>query len=92
MRVCVYACMCVCVRARVCVCVYICHIVVLEPLLMSALYVRLSLDVHYVCHIMLVQRFDPQGRRFTYFHYYYYSCSQHKGGELEFENFILQGL
>ena len=28
------------------------------------------LDVHYVC--MLVQRFEPQGRRFTIFHYYYY--------------------
>ena len=30
------------------------------------------LDVHYVC--MLVQRFEPQGRRFTNFHYYYYDC------------------
>ena len=29
------------------------------------------LDVHYVC--MLVQRFEPQGRRFTNFHYYYYN-------------------
>ena len=29
------------------------------------------LDVHYVC--MLVQRFEPQGRRFTNFHYYYVS-------------------
>ena len=28
------------------------------------------LDVHYVC--MLIQRFEPQGRRFTNFHYYYY--------------------
>ena len=28
------------------------------------------LDVRYVC--MLVQRFEPQGRRFTNFHYYYY--------------------
>ena len=28
------------------------------------------LDVHYVC--MLVQRFEPQGRRFTNFRYYYY--------------------
>ena len=26
--------------------------------------------VHYVC--MLVRRFEPQGRRFTNFHYYYY--------------------
>ena len=30
----------------------------------------LHLDVRYVC--MLVQRFEPQGRRFTNFHYYYY--------------------
>ena len=29
------------------------------------------LDVHYVCYTMLVQRFEPQGRRFTNFHYYY---------------------
>ena len=29
------------------------------------------LDVHYVCYPMLVQRFEPQGRRFTNFHYYY---------------------
>ena len=28
------------------------------------------LDVHYVC--MLVQHFEPQGRHFTNFHYYYY--------------------
>ena len=30
-------------------------------------------NVHYVCHIMLVQRFEPQGMRFTNFHYYYYT-------------------
>ena len=30
----------------------------------------LHLDVHYAC--MLVQRFEPQGRCFTNFHYYYY--------------------
>ena len=30
------------------------------------------LDVHYVCYTMLVQHFEPQGRRFTNFHYYYY--------------------
>ena len=29
-----------------------------------------NLDVHYIC--MLVQRFEPQGRRFTNFRYYYY--------------------
>ena len=27
---------------------------------------------HYVRYTMLVQRFEPQGRRFTNFHYYYY--------------------
>ena len=27
------------------------------------------LDVHHVCYIMLVQRFEPQGRRFTNFYY-----------------------
>ena len=31
----------------------------------------LHLDVHYVC--LLVQHFEPQGRRFTNFHYYYYN-------------------
>ena len=29
-------------------------------------------DVHHMCYTMLVQRFEPQGRRFTNFHYYYY--------------------
>ena len=29
------------------------------------------LDIHCMCYIMLVQRFEPQGRRFTNFHYYY---------------------
>ena len=29
----------------------------------------LHLDVHYVCYTMLVRRFEPQGRRFTNFHY-----------------------
>ena len=29
------------------------------------------LDVHYVCYIMLVRRFEPRGRCFTNFHYYY---------------------
>ena len=31
-----------------------------------------NLDVHYVCYTMRVQRFEPQGRRFTNFHYYYH--------------------
>ena len=54
-----------------------------EPLLMSTLCVSFffvlfladdifHLDVHYVCYTVLVQRFEPQGRRFTNFHYYYY--------------------
>ena len=30
-----------------------------------------NLDAHYVC--TFVQRFEPQGRRFTNFHHYYYS-------------------
>ena len=30
-----------------------------------------SICVHYVC--LLVQRFEPQGRRFTNFHYYYFT-------------------
>ena len=34
------------------------------------------LDIHYVC--MLVQRFEPQGRRFTNFHYYYYKNKKKK--------------
>ena len=36
------------------------------------------LDVHYVC--MLVQRFEPQGRRFANFCYYYYLlfCQPHQ--------------
>ena len=29
------------------------------------------LDVHYVCYIMLVQRFEPQGSRFKIVHYCY---------------------
>ena len=31
---------------------------------------------HYVCYITLGQRFEPQGRCFTNFHYYYYYWSQ----------------
>ena len=41
----------------------------LEPFL-KQFYNIFHLDVHYVC--MLVQSFEPQGRRFTNFHYYYY--------------------
>ena len=57
----------------------------LEPLLMSALCCVFfnfivgdifHLDVQYVRYTMLVQRFEPQGRRFTNSHYYY--CSAQK--------------
>ena len=32
----------------------------------------IHLDVHYVCYTMLVQRFEPQDRRFTNYYYYCY--------------------
>ena len=41
--------------------------------LLFFLYNIFHLDVHYVC--MLVQRFEPQGRRFTNLHYDYYHFS-----------------
>ena len=48
----------------------------LEALLMYTLCVSFCyifhLDVHYVCNIMFVQRFEPQGMHFTNLHYYYY--------------------
>ena len=95
--VCVRACVRACARAGVCVCVCVCVcvrvcasaralifcIVMLEPLLMSALGVCsfsflflfsnniLHLDVHYVCYTILFQRFESQGRCFTNVHYYY---------------------
>ena len=33
------------------------------------------LEVHYVCYTMLVQRFEPQGRRITNVHDYYYEST-----------------
>ena len=52
------------------------------------------LDVHYVC--MLVQRFEPQGRRFTNFYYYYYyywplviQCSHDYGDSVRGSGVIL---
>ena len=57
----------------VCVCVCIFCIIMLEHLSIytSSFFDNIfHLDVHHVC--MLVQRFEPQGRRFTNFHYYYY--------------------
>ena len=69
---------------RACVCVYVCAwifcLVMLEPLLMSTLCVSFffltadnifHLNALYVCYTMRVQRFEPQERRFTNFHYYY---------------------
>ena len=65
-----------CVRACVCVCIFC--IIMLELLSIYKLLIFLDnifhLDVHYVC--MLVQRFEPKGRRFTNFHYYYYYTLQ----------------
>ena len=67
---CVYVCVCVCV------CVHLLHNYawVLEALVDIHIFIFLDnifhLDVHYVC--MLVQRFEPQGRRFRNFQYYYY--------------------
>ena len=64
----------------VCVCIFC--IVMLKPLWMSTICCFLfgcfsflsdnifHLNVHYVCYTMLVQRFEPQGRCFTNFHYY----------------------
>ena len=68
-------CMCVCVCVRACVCVRISSIVFKNPcrnLLFFFLNNIFHLNVHYVC--LLVQRVEPQGRRFTNFHYYYYYC------------------
>ena len=63
------------VHACVCVCVYVCIfcIIMLEHLSIYPSFFLdniFHLDVHYVC--MFVQHFEPQGRRFTNFHYYYY--------------------
>ena len=78
-RVCVCVCVCVCgvcVCVCVCVCVHLLHNM-LEPLVDIYFFFFLlfdnifHLDVHYVC--MPVQRCEPQGRRFTNFHYYHYS-------------------
>ena len=32
---------------------------------------NISISMYIMCYTMLVQRFEPQGRRFTNFHYYY---------------------
>ena len=62
---------------RVHVCVYVCVCASLALCLKTLVDIFLffgdnifHLGVHYVC--MLVQCFEPQGRRFTNFHYYYY--------------------
>ena len=72
----VYVCVCVCVRARArvracvraCVCVCVSSILFKNPCRYLFLFFSdniFHLDVHYV--YMLVQRFEPQGRRFTNF-------------------------
>ena len=66
-------------RASVCVCVHLLHsyawtlfwclhyvLVFLVKLLITV-----SISLYIVCSIMLVQRFEPQDRRFTNFPYYY---------------------
>ena len=65
----------------VCMCVCVFRIVMLEPLLMSTLsvsfsvclFVKLlvtfSMSMCIMCVIILVQRFEPQGRRLTNLHY-----------------------
>ena len=75
----VYVCVRACVRAymcvRACVCVHV-HLLHNYAWTLVDIYILLlfdnifHLDVHYVC--MLVQCFEPQGRRFTNFHGYYY--------------------
>ena len=70
--VCVCVCVCVCTRAR------ILNIVMLQPVLMSTLRVTVfvnflitfSISSYIICD-MLVPHFEPQGRRFTNFDYYY---------------------
>ena len=63
--------------ARACVraCGNMLHIVMLDALLMYTLCVSFCyifhLDVHYVCNVMFVQRFEPRGMHFTNLHYYY---------------------
>ena len=63
MRACVRVRARACVHVHVCVCVCVCVCYIVDN--------SFHLDVHYVCHIMHVQRFEPQGGRFTNSHYYY---------------------
>ena len=70
--VCVCVCVCVCARTHACVCVCIFCIIMLQHLSIYTFFFFFidifHLDVHYVC--MLVQCFEPHGRRSTNFHYY----------------------
>ena len=63
-----------CVRVCVCVCVCVCISSIVFKNLCQYFLLFLDnifhLNVHYVC--MVVQCFEPQGRRFTNFHYDYY--------------------
>ena len=71
-------CVCVCVYACVCGCIL--HIVMFKPLLMSTLLVFVKLLIAfsilmYIIRLMFIQHFEPQCRRFTNFHYYYYDTA-----------------
>ena len=63
-RVCVCACVRACVRACVCASLAQCLKTLVDILFFLYIYIYniFHLDIHYVC--MLVQRFEPQGRRF----------------------------
>ena len=67
---CVCVCVCVCVCASLAQCLK-----TIVDIFFFFFYNIFHLDVHYVC--MLVHRFEPQGRRFTNFHYYYYYWPPH---------------
>ena len=77
-RECVRACVCVCVCVFVCVCLCVCVCVcVCDVNSMCYLFVELlitfSIWMYIICVIiMLVRRFESQGRRYTNFPYYYY--------------------
>ena len=59
--------MCIFVVVFVVVCLFVCFLIADKIF---------HLGVYYVYYYMLVQRFEPQGRSLTNFHYYYY-CSVH---------------
>ena len=73
-------CVCVCVCKCMSTCIFC--IVMLEPLstpnfyfIFSYIYIFISMCI--MCYTVLAQRFEPQGRCFTNFHYYYYYQLSH---------------